>query len=114
MTVRALTGDRHGAAKYLLTGPQSLSQVERVSTIGKVIGRPLRYDEISPEAARQQLLTRFPPPVVDGVLNVWAKFMTEPEPVLPTVEEVAGAPARTDPAPLLPSIIARVGCGCGP
>jgi hypothetical protein len=32
---------------------------------------------------------------VDGILDAHARFVTEPERVLPTVEEVAGAPART-------------------
>lgn len=41
VAVRALTGDGHGGVKYVLTGPQSLTQVEQVHTIGEVIGRPL-------------------------------------------------------------------------
>jgi uncharacterized protein YbjT (DUF2867 family) len=94
--VRALTRDGHGAAKYVLTGPQSLTTVEQVDTIAEAIGRPLRYEEISPEVARQQMLTQgWPPSFVDGALNYWAKCVTEPEPVSFTVEEVTGAPART-------------------
>ena len=96
VAVRTLTGDGHGAAKYVLTGPQRLTQVEQVHTIGEVIGRPLRYEEIPPEAARQQMLTEgWPPSVVDGILNAHAEFVTTPELVTPTVEEVTGAPART-------------------
>ena len=94
VAVRALTSDGHGAAKYLLTGPQSLTQVEQVHIIGEAIGRPLRFEEISPEAMRPQLLTRLPPAVVDGALKYWARLVTEPELVSPTVEEVTGAPAR--------------------
>ena len=60
-----------------------------------MIGRPLRYEEISPEAARQEMLTYWPPALVDGALDAWAKFVTEPERVTPTVEEVTGVPART-------------------
>ncbi len=96
VAVCALTGDGHGAAKYVVTGPQSLTQVEQVYTISEAIGRPLRYEEISPEAARQQMLTEgWPPSFADGALNYWAKCVTEPELVSPTVEEVTGAPART-------------------
>ena len=96
VAVRALIGDGHSGTKYVLTGPQSLTQVEQVRTIGESIGRPLRYEEISPEAARQQMLTKgWPPSFVDGALDHWAKCVTEPELVTPKVEEVTGAPART-------------------
>jgi len=94
VAVRVLTSEGHGAAKYLLTGPRTLTQVEQVQIIGEVIGRPLRFEEISPEAMRSQLLTRIPPAVVDGALTYWARLVTEPELVSPTVEEVTGAPAR--------------------
>jgi uncharacterized protein YbjT (DUF2867 family) len=95
VAVRALTGDGHGKAKYVLTGPEALTQVEQVRTIGEAIGRPLRFEEISPEAARQQMLTRgWPPSFADGALDYWTKLVTEPEPVTSTVEEVTEAPAR--------------------
>jgi len=75
-----------------------------------VIGRPLRYQKISPKAAQQRLLTAWGlPPVAarllparsrarriaDGALGSWATMVDEPEPVTPTVHEVTGAPART-------------------
>jgi uncharacterized protein YbjT (DUF2867 family) len=94
VAVRVLTNGGHGGVKYLLTGPQTLTQVEQVQIIGEVIGRPLRFEEISPEAMRSQMLTRLPPAVVDGALTYWARLVTEPELVSPTVEEITGAPAR--------------------
>jgi uncharacterized protein YbjT (DUF2867 family) len=94
VTVRVLTNGGHGGAKYLLTGPQTLTQVELVQIIGEVISRPLRFEEISPETMRSQMLTRLPPAVVDGALTYWARLVTEPEVVSPAVEEVTGAPAR--------------------
>jgi uncharacterized protein YbjT (DUF2867 family) len=109
VAVRALTEDRHVGTKYVLTGPQSLTQVEQVHIIGEVIGHPLRYDEISPKAARQQLLTSWgipsfvarllpanalPRRMVDSALDTWAKMVTEPERVSSIVEEVTGVPAR--------------------
>ena len=56
VAVRALCEDGHAGAEYVLTGPQSLSQFEQVSTIGRVIGRSLRIEEISPDEARRELL----------------------------------------------------------
>ena len=95
VAVRVLTSGGHGEAKYLLSGPQRLTQVEQVETIGEAIDRPLRWEEIPTEAMRQQLLANMPPSIVDGILNAHAEFVTEPEPVTSTVEEVTGAPART-------------------
>ena len=60
VAVRALCEDGHAGAEYVLTGPQSLSQFEQVSTIGRVIGRSLRIEEISPDEARRELLTIMP------------------------------------------------------
>lgn len=57
VAVRALCEDGHAGAEYVLTGPQSLSQLEQLSTIGRVIGRSLRIEEISPDEARRELLT---------------------------------------------------------
>ncbi|GHO78505.1 nucleotide-diphosphate-sugar epimerase [Ktedonobacter sp. SOSP1-85] len=95
VAVRALTSDRHNGAKYILTGPQVLTQAEQVQAIGEAIGRPLRYEEISPEVIRQQMLTQLPPAMVDGMLNAWAGFVREPEPISSIVEEITGTPAHT-------------------
>ena len=95
VAVRALTNSKHTGAKYILTGPQALTQVEQVHAIGEAIGRPLRYEEISPEIIRQQMLTQMPSAVVDGMLKAWAGFATKPEPVSHTVEEITGTPAHT-------------------
>lgn len=92
----ALTGDGHGGKTYALTGPEALSQVEQVRAIGEAIGRPLRYEEISPEAARQQMLAGcWPPSVVDSLLDTHAEMVTELELVTHTLEEIIGTPART-------------------
>lgn len=95
VVVRALTSDKHNGAKYILTGPQALTQAEQVQAIGEAIGHPLHYEEISPEVIRQQMLTQLPPAMVDGMLNAWAGFVKEPEPSSNTVEEITGTPART-------------------
>lgn len=46
--VRTLTGTGHGGAAYELTGPQTLTQIEQVAAIGEAIGRPVRWEELSP------------------------------------------------------------------
>jgi uncharacterized protein YbjT (DUF2867 family) len=94
VAARVLTDEGHAGAKYLLTGPETLTQIEQVRIIGDVLGRPLRFEEISPETMRSQFLTRWPPALVDGALTYWARLVTEPEAVSRSVEDVTGAPAR--------------------
>jgi uncharacterized protein YbjT (DUF2867 family) len=94
--VAALTDDRHADQKYLLTGPQLITQAEQVRLIGEAIGRPVRWEELAPEEARQQLLAAWGDPAfVDSALTTWAKLVAEPEPVTSTVEQVTGAAARS-------------------
>jgi uncharacterized protein YbjT (DUF2867 family) len=93
VAVRALLEDGHEGAEYVLTGPQSLSQFEQVATIGEVIGRPLRYEEMSPEEARREW--KAPASAVNMLLNAWAAALGQPALVTTTVEEVTGRPART-------------------
>ncbi|WP_224371022.1 NmrA family NAD(P)-binding protein [Hyalangium versicolor] len=95
VAVRALTSDGHQGAKYVLTGPQAVTQAEQVRLIGEAIGRPARFEEIPPEIMRQQLVAFMPPSVVDGILDYHARCVKEPEQVSRTVEEVTGAPAHT-------------------
>jgi len=95
VAVRALCEDGHAGAEYVLTGPQSLSQFEQISTIGRVIGRSLRIEEISPEDARQELLTFIPALAVKMLLDAWSGAIGQPALVTSTVAEITGAPART-------------------
>ena len=94
VAVRALCEDGHAGAEYVLTGPQSLSQFEQVSTIGRVIGRPLRIQEISPDAARRELLPTMPLFIINMLLDAWAAGAGRPALVTSTVAEITGAPAR--------------------
>jgi uncharacterized protein YbjT (DUF2867 family) len=95
VAVRVLCEDGHVGAEYVLTGPQSLSQFEQVSTIGRVIGRPLPIEEISPEEARRELLTIGPLPAVNMLLQAWAAAIGQPAHVTSTVAEITGAPPHT-------------------
>jgi len=95
VAVRALCEDGHAGVEYVLTGPQSLSQVEQVYTIGSVIGRSLRIEEISPDEARRELLALMPAFVVNMLLDAWAAAIGQPALVTSTVAEITGAPART-------------------
>lgn len=95
VAVRALLEDGHAGKKYHLSGPQAQTQVDQVKIIAEVTGRPLRLEEISPEAARKELFTGMPPAFVEVILDAYAGFVDEPEPVSGTVEDITGAPALT-------------------
>jgi len=90
-----LCEEGHAGAEYVLTGPQSLSQLKQISTIGGVIGRSLRMEEISPDEARRELLLLMPAFVVNMLLDAWAAAIGRPAFVTSTVAEITGAPART-------------------
>lgn len=94
VAVRALTEDGHGGGRYVLSGPAALTQADQVSTIGEAIGRPLRWEEISPEQARPGLVAAFGDEAfADSALASWSKFVTRAELVTSTVEDVTGSPA---------------------
>jgi uncharacterized protein YbjT (DUF2867 family) len=90
-----LTGAYHGE-KLLISGPEQLTPVEELEAIGRAIGRPLRFEELSVEASRAQMLGwGLPAAIADGVLGYWSRRVNDPEPVTNTIEEVTGVKART-------------------
>jgi uncharacterized protein YbjT (DUF2867 family) len=95
VAVRALCKDGHAGAEYVLTGPQSLSQFEQVSTIASVIGRSLRIEDISPDEARRVLLRIGPLPAVNMLLQAWAAAIGQPAHVTSTVAQITGSPPKT-------------------
>lgn len=96
VAVRALTEDGHADQRYVVTGPETITQAEQVAVIGEATGRRLRWEELEPAAARQYLLSAWGDPgFVDSALATWRRLATRPELVTPTVEEITGVPART-------------------
>jgi uncharacterized protein YbjT (DUF2867 family) len=95
VALRALCETGHANAEYVLTGPQSLTQAEQVSAIGRALGRSLRVEELTPDEARRKWGTFMPAPVVNMLLDAWAASAGQPAFVTSTVAELTGAPART-------------------
>jgi uncharacterized protein YbjT (DUF2867 family) len=91
VAVDALCHDGHAGGEYVLTGPQSLTQFEQVATIGRVLGRDLRIEEISPDEARRDLRGVIPAMLLDA----WAAAGGQPAFVTSTVAEITGVPPRT-------------------
>jgi uncharacterized protein YbjT (DUF2867 family) len=95
VAVRALTGEEHSGKEYVITGPESLTQRELVRIIGDAIGRPLGFEELPREAARQEVLAAWPPAIADMLLDAYAAAVGRPSHVTTTVADVTGTPART-------------------
>jgi len=95
VAARALYEDGHTGGDYVLTGPESLSQAEQVRVIGDVLGRPIRFDELSPDEFRRETAGRWPGPVVDMLLAAWGAAIGRPAFVTSTVADVTGSPPRT-------------------
>ena len=92
---RALLDARHAGGDFVLTGPESLTHAAQVHAIGEAIGRPLRYDEMSPEEFRRAAEGTWPPGVADMLLGAWEAALGRPAYVTSAVEEILGSPART-------------------
>src|SRR5260370_29738427 len=55
VAVRALTEDGHAGARYVLSGPEVLTQAEQLAAIGRAIGRELGWQELARQAAQEAL-----------------------------------------------------------
>jgi len=95
--VAALTlyQDGHGGGDYVLTGPESLRQAEQVRIIGDVIGRPVSFEELSPEEFRRETEGSWPPPVVDMLLAAWGAATGMPAYMTSTVFDLTGSEPRS-------------------
>jgi uncharacterized protein YbjT (DUF2867 family) len=79
-----------------LTGPQSLSHEQMVAIIGEVLGRPLHYQELPPDAAKQGMVAHgLPEPFVRALLARYAREIGQAAPVTGEVGRILGRPART-------------------
>ncbi|WP_017556842.1 NAD(P)H-binding protein [Nocardiopsis baichengensis] len=97
VAIRALTSDGHAGKAYTVTGPEMLSETERVRILGEAIGRPLKTERQGLDEARAGLAAAgLPPEATEAILAAHADFAapghTEE---LHTAEEVTGLPPRS-------------------
>ena len=86
---------RHGGAAYPLSGPETLSQADRVRVLSEVLGRPVRFEEQTRDQARARMLANpwMNERLADSLLDMLAASVGAREgEVLPTVEDVLGRP----------------------
>ncbi|MGA5702391.1 NAD(P)H-binding protein [Peterkaempfera bronchialis] len=96
VAVRALLSDGHLGARYRLTGPESLTQYDKVRLIGEAIGREVRFQEAPPEEALKALVARgVPADSAEVLLGYQAAAVGREAPVSPAVLEITGRPGLT-------------------
>jgi uncharacterized protein YbjT (DUF2867 family) len=95
VAVSALLDESHAGRTYSLSGPESLTVVERVRILGEVLGQEVRFEEQEPAEARAQMAQYIPESIVDDVLAAFGALVGTTAPVLPAVPEVTGRPPFT-------------------
>lgn len=96
VAARALLTDDLLGQTPELTGPESLTFADQVRVIGEVIGRPLRYEEIPAEVAREKMVGGFmTAETADSLLRVFEGCVDRPQTISPEVERITGRPGRS-------------------
>ncbi|HSZ49833.1 MAG TPA: NmrA family NAD(P)-binding protein [Streptosporangiaceae bacterium] len=91
----ALTKDGHAGQRYMLSGPEVLTQEQQLSGIGQALGRDLMWEELSTAEAREALMSAWGDAAfVDSALTAWENFVEHPEHVTSVVPEITGEPAH--------------------
>jgi uncharacterized protein YbjT (DUF2867 family) len=90
----AMISDEHASATYRLTGPQALYPADRARILGSVLGRDVRLDPESDEAARVSLHERMTEPYVEAFFDFFRSGRYDEATIAPVVPEVTGRPAR--------------------
>jgi uncharacterized protein YbjT (DUF2867 family) len=91
----ALLDPGHAGQTYRLTGPEALLPADRVAVLAEVLGRPLRFAGQPDDDARAEMSASMPAEYVDAFFSFYVEGTLDESPVLPTVAELTGRPART-------------------
>ncbi|MGW2666421.1 NAD(P)H-binding protein [Nocardia tengchongensis] len=97
VAVAALTEPGHAGQVYTVTGPEALSAAEQTAVLAEILGRPLRFEEITPERARADL-DRFgvEPELAAAIMALRATALESFTSVVhPTVAAVTGRAPRS-------------------
>jgi uncharacterized protein YbjT (DUF2867 family) len=95
VAVRTLYVDGFAGGDYVLTGPESLSQAEQLGIIGEVLGRPVAFEELSPDEFRNETEGSWPRPVVDMLLAAWSATIGRPAFITAAVSGILGSAPRS-------------------
>jgi uncharacterized protein YbjT (DUF2867 family) len=92
VAVQALTKPGHEGKAYTLTGPESLTAAQYAETLSSVLGKPVKFVDVPPEAAKDSMLASgIPAEYVEAILNLMAAMKAgHTDIVTDTFERVMG------------------------
>lgn len=92
VAIKALTTREHDGESLPITGPEALSYAEMTAKSGAAIGKPLTFQPLSDEQARQRLLTSGAPAAeIEAHVALWRAIREgRVATVTTTVERVLG------------------------
>ncbi|WP_184074886.1 NAD(P)H-binding protein [Nocardiopsis mwathae] len=95
VAVAVLSGDGYAGRTMHVYG-DPISSAEQLESIGAALGRPVRFEELSPEQARVRFRAEgMPEEDIDHTLSIGEEFLAEPMAPNPTVEQVLGRRPRS-------------------
>ncbi|WP_097947173.1 NmrA family NAD(P)-binding protein [Streptomyces sp. ms115] len=95
VAVAVLTGAGHEGRTYAVSGPEAITAREQTAQLSRVLGRPVRFEELGLDAARTALLAKYPRPAAEAFLESAERQRAGAKAaVVPTVEELTGCQAR--------------------
>ncbi|MEC3918002.1 NmrA family NAD(P)-binding protein [Nocardia sp. CDC160] len=94
VAVRLLTDHSHTWRKYLVTGPRVVSRDDQVQAIAEVLGRPLRFEALPLDVARESMTAAgLPAALIESLLSM-AAFRPRSDLITTTVADLTGRAAR--------------------
>lgn len=91
VAVRCLLDERQRFRTHVVTGPRSLTEADQIAIIGRAAGREFACRRVPADEARAELMASGSSrELADAAIEYWAGFVTDPEPVTKTVEELCG------------------------
>ncbi|MEV0119776.1 NAD(P)H-binding protein [Streptomyces sp. NPDC050844] len=94
VAARAFADKSHRGAVHRLTGPTAVTTEEQIDSVGRAVGRDLRFVEVPPEEVGKDLFPHVPPEMLPALLASFAASVGAEAEVTTTVETVTGTRAR--------------------
>jgi uncharacterized protein YbjT (DUF2867 family) len=96
VAARVLVSEGHAGATYVLSGPSAISLREQVSVLGSVLGREIRFRDLTRAEQRAQWVGfGIPEEAVDWILDGFEETLRHPQAPTGVVEELLGRPGTT-------------------
>lgn len=96
VAAQALRDDAYAGTELVVTGPEAVTQRRQIELIAEATGRPIRWEELSQDAAHAEMVgAGWDPAMAADLLDYYGSLVEAPEPVTSTVADVTGVPARS-------------------